>query len=91
MAYDESQADIWLCCQTWSWHVTGEELYPLVAEFDEPNAGKITGMLLEMNEAEVINIIEDRQACEEKVCPSEHQPCPLLNCPSACVGLLLGS
>ena len=48
-------------------HPSGEELYPLVAEMDNDNAGKITGMLLEMTEADVISIIEDRQACEEKV------------------------
>lgn len=42
-------------------------MYPIVAEIDEPNAGKITGMLLEMSEGDVISIIEDRHACEEKV------------------------
>ncbi len=31
-------------------------------------AGKITGMLLEMSEADVIAIIEDHVACQDKVC-----------------------
>lgn len=36
----------------------------------EPDlAGKITGMLLEMTEGDVIAIIEDKMACQEKVCP----------------------
>lgn len=35
----------------------------------EPDlAGKITGMLLEMSEGDVIAIIEDKMACQEKVC-----------------------
>ena len=42
-------------------------MYPLVYQIDADLAGKITGMLLEMNEADVVGIIEDRQACEEKV------------------------
>ena len=34
----------------------------------EPDlAGKITGMLLEMSEGDVIGIIEDHMACQEKV------------------------
>lgn len=45
----------------------GEELYPLVLEMEPDLAGKITGMLLEMSEADVIAIIEDRMACQDKV------------------------
>ena len=34
----------------------------------EPDlAGKITGMLLEMSEGDVIAIVEDHMACQEKV------------------------
>ena len=37
----------------------------------EPDlAGKITGMLLEMSEGDVIAIIEDKMACQEKVYPT---------------------
>lgn len=40
----------------------------------EPDlAGKITGMLLEMSEGDVIGIIEDKMACQEKVCPRWHR------------------
>lgn len=40
---------------------------PRFLDMDADHAGKITGMLLEMSEADVIRIFEDRQACEEKV------------------------
>ena len=34
----------------------------------EPDlAGKITGMLLEMTEGDVVGIIEDHMACQDKV------------------------
>ena len=43
----------------------------------EPDlAGKITGMLLEMSEGDVIAIIEDKMACQEKVCPTP-RCCPV--------------
>ena len=45
----------------------GEELYPLVMDIEADLAGKITGMLLEMSEADVISIIEDHSACQDKV------------------------
>ncbi|KAL3159783.1 hypothetical protein ABBQ38_010189 [Trebouxia sp. C0009 RCD-2024] len=45
----------------------GEELYPLVMNMEPDLAGKITGMLLEMSEGDVIGIIEDKMACQEKV------------------------
>lgn len=47
----------------------GEELYPLVMNMEPDLAGKITGMLLEMSEGDVIGIIEDKMACQEKVWP----------------------
>ena len=47
--------------------VAGEELYPLVMNMEPDLAGKITGMLLEMSEGDVIGIIEDKMACQEKV------------------------
>lgn len=49
----------------------GEELYPLVLNMEPDLAGKITGMLLEMSEGDVIAIIEDHVACQDKVFP-EH-------------------
>ncbi|KAA6418584.1 MAG: poly(A) binding 8 [Trebouxia sp. A1-2] len=45
----------------------GEELYPLVLNMEPDLAGKITGMLLEMSEGDVIAIIEDHVACQDKV------------------------
>jgi hypothetical protein len=39
--------------------VLGEQLYPLVAQLvDQQLAGKVTGMLLEMDTTEVLNLIE---------------------------------
>lgn len=45
----------------------GEELYPLVMNMEPDLAGKITGMLLEMSEGDVVGIIEDHMACQDKV------------------------
>ena len=48
---------------------TGEELYPHVQKLEpEPQlASKITGTLLELPENEVIILIEDQLACQDKV------------------------
>lgn len=52
----------------------------------EPDlAGKITGMLLEMSEGDVIAIIEDHMACQEKVCSCGR--C-FWSCQTACSALL---
>lgn len=37
----------------------GERLYPLVEKIDQPNASKITGMLLEMEIEAIHNILRD--------------------------------
>ncbi|KAJ2069112.1 Protein phosphatase PP2A regulatory subunit B, partial [Coemansia sp. S2] len=47
--------------------ILGEALYPCIAAFDEEKAGKITGMLLEMDNSELLNLLEDTAALEEKV------------------------
>lgn len=45
----------------------GEHLYPLV-ECQEPQlAGKVTGMLLEMDQTEVLHLIESPDALKKKV------------------------
>ncbi|DBA98821.1 hypothetical protein WJX77_006309 [Trebouxia sp. C0004] len=52
---------LYKCCPT------GEELHPHI-QSSEPNlAPKITGMLLEMPESEIIILIEDQLACRDKV------------------------
>lgn len=45
----------------------GEALYPLIAKIDNQRAGKITGMLLEMDNGELINLLESSEALDSKV------------------------
>ncbi|KAF1984290.1 polyadenylate binding protein [Aulographum hederae CBS 113979] len=45
----------------------GEALYPKIAELQPELAGKITGMLLEMDNAELLNLTTDEGALKSKV------------------------
>ncbi|KAJ2001659.1 Protein phosphatase PP2A regulatory subunit B [Coemansia thaxteri] len=45
----------------------GEALYPLIAVHDADKAGKITGMLLEMDNSELLHLLEDAEALKVKV------------------------
>ena len=45
----------------------GEALYPMVDEIEPASAAKITGMLLEMDQGEVLLLIEDNGALRAKV------------------------
>ena len=47
--------------------ILGEALYPLVEAKDAANAAKITGMLLEMDQSEVLHLIESPDALASKV------------------------
>jgi polyadenylate-binding protein len=47
--------------------ILGEALYPQVEELQPANAGKITGMLLEMDQSEVLHLIEAPDALRAKV------------------------
>lgn len=47
--------------------ILGEALYPLVESKDATNAAKITGMLLEMDQSEVLHLIESPDALTSKV------------------------
>lgn len=45
----------------------GEQLYPLVDQLEHDYAGKVTGMLLEMDQTEVLHLIESPDALKAKV------------------------
>lgn len=45
----------------------GEQLYPLVHSLNSEKAAKITGMLLEMDNNEVLYLIENPEALQSKV------------------------
>eukprot|EP01083_Nonionella_stella_P042483 114710_1 len=44
----------------------GERLFPLIQKIDKNRAGKVTGMLLEMDNAELLNLVESTAALEDK-------------------------
>lgn len=44
----------------------GEQLYPLVDQLEHDYAGKVTGMLLEMDQTEVLHLIESPEALRDR-------------------------
>ncbi|KAJ9054361.1 Protein phosphatase PP2A regulatory subunit B [Entomophthora muscae] len=47
--------------------IIGEQLYTLIMAINEDFAGKITGMLLEMDNGELLHLIENAEALNQKV------------------------
>ena len=45
----------------------GERLFPLIQQSHSELAGKITGMLLEMDNSELLHLLEDGNALNAKV------------------------
>lgn len=45
----------------------GENLYPLVEQLEHETAAKVTGMLLEMDQTEVLHLLESPEALKAKV------------------------
>ena len=56
-----------MSCHVMSFQLLGEQLYPLVAQQEPEQAAKITGMLLEMDRAEVLLLLESPDALQAKV------------------------
>ncbi|GFP83853.1 polyadenylate-binding protein 8 [Phtheirospermum japonicum] len=45
----------------------GENLYPLIDQLEHEHAAKVTGMLLEMDQTEVLHLLESPDALKSKV------------------------
>ena len=45
----------------------GENLYPLVMQLEPDHAAKLTGMLLEMDQTEVLHLLESPESLKAKV------------------------
>lgn len=45
----------------------GEKLYPIIQAAQPELAGKITGMLLEMENSEILHMLEDNTSLNDKV------------------------
>jgi polyadenylate-binding protein len=45
----------------------GERLYPLIATLHQTDAGKITGMLLEIDNSELLHMLEHQESLKAKV------------------------
>lgn len=48
----------------------GEALYPLIAAVEPAAAAKVTGMLLEMDQSEVLHLIDSPESLRAKVIES---------------------
>lgn len=47
--------------------ILGERLYPMIERMHSTLAGKITGMLLEIENSELLHMLEDQEALKAKV------------------------
>jgi len=47
--------------------ILGESLYPLIYQRQPDQAGKITGMILELDNTEILHLLESPEALDEKV------------------------
>ena len=56
-----------LVCVCVCMQMLGENLYPLVEQLEADSAAKVTGMLLEMDQTEVLHLLESPEALKDKV------------------------
>lgn len=55
--------------------ILGERLYPMIAAIESVHAGKVTGMLLEMDNADLLHLLETPEVLSQKV----HEAVAVLN------------
>ena len=53
----------------------GERLFPLIQQMQPELAGKITGMLLEIDNTELLHMLESRESLKAKVCSPSQEYC----------------
>ena len=49
----------------------GKSLFPLIQQIQPALASKITGMILEIDNNEILHMLESRESLRSKVCSSE--------------------
>jgi polyadenylate-binding protein len=49
----------------------GDHLYPIVVNFYPQSAGKLTGMLLQMDNSELLHLLEDHEALQAELQKAE--------------------
>lgn len=50
----------------------GEKLYPLVEMWEKDRTAKVTGMLLEMDNTEILHLLESPEALRARVADAMH-------------------
>lgn len=62
-----SRHDFQTSTNSWPWCFSGERLFPLIQSMHPSLAGKITGMLLEIDNSELLHMLESPESLRSKV------------------------